>query len=117
MIKHIRPKVTPATATSWSNLNAAEVELTSEDPHYPIEGALVVDRPNGWRAAVPGLQSITLIWPNPIRVRRIRLVFEEQSKARTQEFVLRASTTDGVRVVVHKSADVIRASHDIRSGS
>src|SRR3954451_22201515 len=40
--------------------------------------------------------------PAPISIRRMRLVFEELSQARTQEFVVRASTRDGSREVVRQ---------------
>jgi hypothetical protein len=102
MIKRIRPRTTPVTARSWLNLEAVEVEFTSEHPEYPIEEALLLDRTKGWRAAFPGPQSITLIWSDPILVRRVRLVFEEHSRARTQEFLLRASTREGVRDIVRQ---------------
>lgn len=103
MIKRVRPPAETVGTTDWLNVaDTVEVELTSEDPHCPIEGALLLDRAKAWRAAAPGPQSITLIWGDPIRLRRIRLVFEEQSHARTQEFVLRASTRDGVRDIVRQ---------------
>ena len=99
MIKHIRqaPAVVDAV---WRSLDeAVVVELTSEDPEHPIERALLGEGDGGWRAAEPGPQTITLTWPDPITIRRIRLVFEERSRGRTQEFVLRASTRDGTRDV------------------
>lgn len=102
MIKHIRqaPAVVDAV---WRSLDeAVVVELTSEDPEHPIERALLGEGDGGWRAAEPGPQTITLTWPDPITIRRIRLVFEERSRGRTQEFVLRASTRDGTRDVVRQ---------------
>jgi hypothetical protein len=103
VIKRVRPPAETVGTTDWLNVaDTVEVELTSEDPDCPIEGALLLDRARGWRAAVPGRQEIALIWPDPIRVRRIRLVFEEQSETRTQEFVLRASTPDGIRDIVRQ---------------
>ncbi len=104
MIKRIRGlAMAPAADAQWLDLaSGVEVELTSEDPAYPIENALLLDRANGWRAASPGPQSITLIWSGPIRIRRIRLVFEEHSTARTQEFVVRASSGEGVRDIVRQ---------------
>jgi hypothetical protein len=81
---------------------AVEVELTSEDPERPIEHALLGHDTTGWRAGTPGSQTISLAWPAPIAIRRIRLVFEEHSRARTQEFVLRASTTTGQRDIVRQ---------------
>lgn len=104
MIKRVRSVPSaPVHSVDWLNLeDGLEVELTSEDPAWPIEGALLPQRMTGWRAATTGAQTITLVWPNPIRLRRIRLVFEEHSEQRTQEFVLRASTSEGVRDVVRQ---------------
>src|ERR687895_204840 len=46
---------------SWLDLEAmAQVELTSEDPACPIEGALLSNGLPGWRAAEPGTQSMRL---------------------------------------------------------
>ena len=103
MIKHVRPAAAPPVVnTEWLNLSDVTVELTSEDPDWPIEGALLFDRSSGWRAAAPGPQAITLVWTDPVRIRRIRLVFEERSQPRTQEFVVRAATRDGVREIVRQ---------------
>jgi hypothetical protein len=104
VIKRIRPAVTkPVVEGEWRDLSAAvQVELTSEDPDRPIEGALMLDRTSGWRAATPGPQTISLVFSTPTSLRRIRLVFEEQSRGRTQEFVLRASTRDGDRQIVRQ---------------
>ena len=78
------------------------MELTSEDPDRPIERALVDQGTSGWRADAPGPQSICLAWPAPTSLRRIRLVFEEHSHARTQEFVIRAATSEGVREILRQ---------------
>jgi hypothetical protein len=104
VIKRIRPAVTRAVVEpKWRDLSGAvEVELTSEDPDRPIEGALMLNQSDGWRAATPGPQTISLVFSTPIRLQRIRLVFEEQVRARTQEFVLRASTRDGDRQIVRQ---------------
>ena len=73
----------------WLNLDeAAVVEVTSEAADYPVEEALVGDG-RGWRAEVPGPQTIRLLFDRPQSIRFIRLVFREESLARTQEFVLR----------------------------
>jgi hypothetical protein len=94
--KRIRSATTtPVPDTEWLNLDDIGVELTSEDPDAPIEGALVPGRGTGWRASGGGPQTIVLEWPEPIRLHRIRLVFEEFVQPRTQEFVLRAFTADG----------------------
>src|SRR5262245_15813325 len=92
----------PVPDAEWLNLEDVEVELTSEDPDQPIEGALLPGRSTGWRAAAAGPQRIRLAWPTPVRLRRIRLVFEELSQPRTQEFVLRAYTLLGERDIVRQ---------------
>jgi hypothetical protein len=103
VLKHIRPAAPSVVSEQWQKLQEdVRVELTSEDPERPIEGALWVEGSGGWRAGGPGRQTITLIWPAPIAIRRIRLVFEEHSQARTQEFVIRASTGDGQREIVRQ---------------
>jgi hypothetical protein len=103
LIKKIRPAAPPVVDAAWLNLDPdVTVEVTSEDPEWPIERALLVDRTGGWRAGGPGPQTIALEWPAPISIRRIRLVFEELSQPRTQEFVVRASASDGNREVVRQ---------------
>jgi hypothetical protein len=81
---------------SWLDLEAmAQVELTSEDPACPTEGALLANGLPGWRAAEPGTQSIRLLFHQPQQLRRILLRFEESESARTQEFALRWSPDGG----------------------
>jgi hypothetical protein len=72
-----------------------QVEITSEDPAYPIESALLRGTGSGWRAARPGEQTIRLLFDEPLHLRRIRLVFHEEQRARTQEFALRWSPDGG----------------------
>jgi uncharacterized protein (DUF736 family) len=72
----------------------AEVELTSEDPEYPIEGALV-EGGKGWRASNPGKQMIRINFDKPQNIRRIYLVFEEMQQEQTQEFLLKWSADGG----------------------
>jgi hypothetical protein len=103
----VNKRICPTTTThmsdaEWLNLENVEVELTSEDPDQPIEGALLPGPSSGWRAATAGPQTIRLAWPEPVRLRRIRLVFEELAQPRTQEFVLRACTLDGERDIVRQ---------------
>ena len=93
---------TPDSHPQWLNLQDVEVELTSEDPNWPIEGALLPDRSIGWRASGPGPQTIRLTWREPVRLSRVRLIFEEQAQSRTQEFVLRAFTVGGGREIVRQ---------------
>jgi len=103
LIKHIHPALPAIDAEEWPTLDEdVEVELTSEDADRPIENALLASGGEGWRADGPGPQTIRLSWASPITIRRIRLIFEEHGKARTQEFVLRAQTRDGMREIVRQ---------------
>ena len=99
MQKRIIPSDTsPASMPDdqWLDLERlAEVELTSEDPSYPIESAVQPRQGSGWRAAAPGPQTIRLRFAVPQRVRRIWLQFNETERPRTQEYVLRWSADNG----------------------
>src|SRR5262249_3446064 len=66
------------------------VEVTWGEKGHPIEAALQVEGASGWRASVPGTQTIRLIFDEPQKLERIWLVFEELEYPRTQEFVLRS---------------------------
>jgi hypothetical protein len=74
----------------------AQVEVTSEDPAYPVDSALRPGAGPGWRAAESGEQTIRLRFDEPHRIERMRLVFDERDTARTQEFVLRWSSDGGL---------------------
>ena len=88
-----RPTTTPE---AWLDLDkVASVELTSEDPVFPIESALLGEDKQGWRAAEAGEQTIRLVFDQPQSLRRISLVFEETEIKRTQEFTLRWSPDRG----------------------
>lgn len=81
---------------NWLDLeNLAEVELTSEDASHPIESALKPGEGPGWRASESGQQTVRLRFYKPLRVRCIRLVFQEDEQVRTHEFVLRWSSDGG----------------------
>jgi hypothetical protein len=96
MRKRIIEAVQPETDHDWLNLEElAEVEVTSEDPAYPIESALLPGRASWWRAAEPGKQTIRLLFAQPQRLRRIWLSFVEPLAERTQEYVLRWSPGGG----------------------
>lgn len=85
-----------APTGEWLNLeDLAEVEISSEDAAHPIESALAPGEGSGWRAAVPGKQTIRLLFAEPQALRRIHLSFVEKSAQRTQEYVLRWSADGG----------------------
>jgi hypothetical protein len=80
----------------WLDLGRlARVEITSEDAGHPVESALTADGGPGWLAGEPGEQTIRLLFDDPQPLRQIQLVFEEESRERTQEFVLRWSGDGG----------------------
>jgi len=71
------------------------VEVTSEEPGYPIESALEGKSP-GWRAGSSGTQIVRIFLDKPYQLKHISLVFEDVENARTQEFVLQwSSSRDG----------------------
>jgi hypothetical protein len=84
------------TKQEWLDLEeVAKIEVTSEDPSFPLESALVSGKGPGWRAAQRGKQIIRIIFDKPARLRRIRLEFSETEVARTQEFTLQWSAEPG----------------------
>jgi hypothetical protein len=90
------PGEVAAAKPGWLDLESlAQVEITSEDVDHPIEAALIPRIGSGWRAAQPGEQTIRLRFDEPVRLKRIRLVFHEDEQERTQEFVLRWSPDGG----------------------
>jgi hypothetical protein len=81
---------------NWLDLeNLAEVEVTSEEASHPIDSALKTGEGPGWRASESGQQTVRLLFDKPLRVRRIRLAFQEDEQDRTHEFVLRWSSDGG----------------------
>lgn len=85
----------PADDRDWLDLESlVQVELTSEDAQHPIESALALPAGPGWCARHAGKQTIRLRFDKPRRIRRIHLVFDENERARTQEFLLRWSPDD-----------------------
>ena len=90
------PREVSAVEPGWLDLeHLAQVEITSEDINHPIESALIPSIGLGWQAAQPGEQTIRLLFDEPLRLRRIHLVFYEGDLERTQEFVLRWSPDGG----------------------
>ena len=86
----------PAPGARWMDLRRiATVEVTSEDPSFPIESVFSADGGPGWRASQQGEQQIRLLFDQPQAVRRIQLHFLEQARDRLQEFTVRWSPADG----------------------
>mgnify|MGYP000895510437 FL=1 len=99
MRKRLIPEDRPVSDSPddvWLRLDErADVEISSEDAAHPIESALSpgtgTGTGTGWRAAVPGRQTIRLIFVQPQELHRIRLRFVETAVQRTQEYLLRWS--------------------------
>jgi hypothetical protein len=77
--------IDPATVHSdsrteqvWFDLEEmAKVEVTSENPSFPVESALVSGKGPGWRAAQRSKQTLRIMFDKPTRLRWIRLEFSE----------------------------------------
>src|SRR5687767_7797046 len=86
------------TSHAWLSLDGrAGVEASSEQDGYPVTGPLQSLPANEWRAAESGPQVIRLQFGTPQRLHRIRLVFREVERARTQEFTLFCTAAGGER--------------------
>jgi hypothetical protein len=73
----------------WLDLEQiATVEVTSEDPAFPVESVFHASNGPGWRASGKGEQRIRIIFDSPISIQRIRLRFVEAEVERTQEFTI-----------------------------
>src|SRR5215471_7968234 len=82
--------------TGWLDLEQiATVEVTSEDPSFPIEYAFGSNDGPGRRASEGGEQQIRIIFDKPVSIHRIELRFHEADCERTHEFILRWSSESG----------------------
>src|SRR5215469_4871582 len=80
----------------WLDLEQiATVEVTSEDPSFPIESAFGSNDGPGWRASEGGEQHIRIIFDKPVPIHLIELRFHEVECERTQEFIIRWSSESG----------------------
>ena len=90
------PDTLAAGDARWLDLEElAQIEVTSEDPKHPVEGALVIGDERGWRAGQAGPQTIRILFDRPVPIRRMTLSFIEPEVTRTQEFVIRWSADGG----------------------
>ena len=96
IIEHGLPGTPSGEQWEWLDLESLiQIEVTSEDTAHPIELAFGDAGSQGWRAEGPGEQTIRLLFDEPVKLRRVRLVFREELHGRTQEFVLRWSSDGG----------------------
>jgi len=82
----------------WMDLEVvASATMTSEDEAHPLEHAITAGTAGGWKASTPGIQVIRFTFDTPKTVKRVRLVFKEEAKERSQEFALVAILRPEVR--------------------
>ena len=107
------PGDTSVGQPDWLGLEtAAEAEVTSEDPAFPLESALGIAPGPGWRASTAGTQTIRLLFDHPLTVRRIHLEFREEQRERVQEFLLRWSSDGG-----QTWQDIVRQQYNFSSAA
>jgi len=88
---------------NWRDLERiARVEITSEDPTFPIEHALGKTETTGWRAEGTGPQVIRLHFDEPQTIRRIQLHIIEKAAERSQELAVYAGSGAELREVVRQ---------------
>jgi hypothetical protein len=84
------------TGQAWLDLEQiATIEVTSEEPNFPVESVFSSEDGTGWRASQKGLQQIRIIFDQPVTLHRIQLHFLEPDLERTQEFSVRWSSAEG----------------------
>ena len=90
--KRLHNPSAPSDQTTWLRIDElAEVSVSSEDAHHPVEGALIDGVGAGWRAAAPGEQSLRIHFDESRTITRIHLIFEEAEHERVQEFAIQWS--------------------------
>jgi hypothetical protein len=85
----------PRSEEEWLDLEEiARVEVTSEDPRFPIEFALAAGGGLSWRAAEKGEQIIRIVFDSPRTLRRIKLEFLETIVRQQWNFNPQGSTRE-----------------------
>ena len=81
---------------NWLDLEAvAAVEVSSEAPGFPVEGALVPSSKAGWQAASTGEVQIQLRFDTPVDIAQVLLQVIDPEHERSQEWSLRAHLSGG----------------------
>ena len=87
----------------WRELERiARVEISSEDPQFPIEHALGKKVTTGWRAAATGPQLIRLHFDEPLNIKRLQLHFVDKTAERSQEFAVYAGAGSELKEIVRQ---------------
>src|SRR4029077_10984405 len=81
---------------AWLPLDAlARIDATSDRNRPPLASVLGGTDERDWMASAPGEQLITVRFHAPQDVHRVRLVFVERERERTQELTLWGSSHRG----------------------
>jgi hypothetical protein len=97
------PAAAVPTQDLWRELERiARVEISSEDPSFPIEHALDRKETTGWRAAAKGPQVIRMHFDEPLNIKRLHLHFVERARERSQEFAVYAGAGAELKEVVRQ---------------
>jgi hypothetical protein len=92
---HVRSEVVTRSDT-WLDLEQiATVEVSSEDPRFPVEAIFDPAEESSWRAAQDGEQLVRIIFDEPRPLHRMQVLFVENENERTQEFTIRWSPAQG----------------------
>lgn len=76
----------------WLDLDRiARVEVTLEDPSFPVEHALAMETTTGWRAGSPGPQVLRLRFDVPQDLHHIHLNCIDRAIERIQEVAIYAA--------------------------
>lgn len=111
LIQSSSPGTTQPPSEHWLDLAAiAQVEISSEDPLFPIEHALGAAVSSGWRASCVGPQVVRIIFDHPTPIRRISLHFIDRASERSQEFALYATHSG------HTMQEVVRQQFSFSPG-
>jgi len=92
---HVGSEILPRSDT-WLDLEQlATIEVSSEDPRFPVEAIFELNENSGWRAAQDGEQLLRIVFDESTPLHRMQLLFVEEEVARTQEFSIRWSPAQG----------------------
>jgi hypothetical protein len=77
---------------TWLDLEQlATIEVSSEDPHFPVEAVFDPSEDRWWRAGQDGEQLLRIIFDEATPLHRMQVLFVETEIERTQEFTIRWS--------------------------
>lgn len=93
-----------AAPPPWLALNqVAIIQASSECEDFPIAGPIQIPHRVEWRAGVPGPQLVRVRFFAPYHLHRMRIVFREAERTRTQELIIRVWVTGA-----HRPMDLLR---------